>query len=164
MEEDQIPQGEIPQIPTQSKIPALLKKNSVIIGMILISIVFVVPLVLFVSSTINQNSKATPTPTEKNGEDVSVEPYIPDQLIVKYKLGQTPEEIQDENKKRSLENFLTTNGVLSQEKLHETNDPVLRTYFVLKLKKGVDLQKLTPLLKGREEVESVELNYVPEPF
>ena len=156
--------------------PTLLNLRRTIFITLLIVLTIGIPVSLFLF--FNQTKKSTsPTPVPTSTPTSAAIPtpvlsqaplpspaFVPDEVIVKYKSGQSPDEINDDSKKRSLENFLMANGMLSQERLHETNDPVLKTFFILKLKKGVDLQKLILLLKEREEVESVELNYVPELF
>jgi len=164
-----------------NRISEVLKTKKIALIVIIILILIGIPLSLLTfSKKPKQPSSPTPTPSASLSPTITGEvpssptptkfqlppegSYVPDQLIVKYKSGQSPEEIQDEDKKRTLESFLMANGMLSQERLHETNDPVLKTFFILKLKKGVDLQELILLLKEREEVESVELNYVPELF
>ncbi len=150
MEDRKNPKSDSPlrsSIP-DSKFSFLLKEKSLLIGMILISAVLIVPLFIFISSTINQNSKTTPTPTLGDEEDDPFKaPYVADELIVKYKDTYTIDEI--ENLKSTLENL----GVVSQRKVSDSDDPTLRNYYLLTFKKGTDVKKTKEKLNKLSEIE-----------
>ena len=123
------------------------------------------------SSNPVQNSQ-TPTPTPSVVPSVSLPfettptpiasptaTFVPDQLIIQYNLGQTPEDLNSERNSQ-IKVILDQIGVISQEKLYTTNDATLRTYYMLKFKKGTDLEGVKKILDTIPEVKNAEQNNI----
>ena len=72
--------------------------------------------------------------------------------------------ITNDIKKKNLEDFLQEIGVLSQEKLYNSDDPALKRYYLLKLKKGSDVLNVIEQLNKLEEVEYAEPNNIQNIF
>jgi len=120
------------------------KKILLLSGCVLFLLLLVLILVFSLSSknkVDNQQTKITA-------------PYVPDQIIIKYKEEFFPV-IVFEQKIKGI-------GGLSQEKLYKSNDPILSRYYVLKFKNGTDIPKTKIKLDGFKEIESSEPNYIVE--
>lgn len=120
--------------------------------------------------------------------------FVPDQIIVKFKKGSSPfdleKQIKERNEKKKnvlgklliiiedagyslkkeedpeirlldLRLKLEEVGVLSWEKVYkETEDPVLKRYYLLKLKKGTSVEKTYEELTAFYEIENLQPNYI----
>ena len=134
---------------------SFLRRNKIMIGMIIVAVILVVPLFIFIISSISPQQKAKPTPAPKKEEDFKpVAPYVPDQIIVKYKDTYTLDEIT--RLKRKLEEL----GVVSQKKVFDSDDPTLRNFYLVKFRKGTDIVKIRKELLNFKEIESVEYDYI----
>lgn len=89
--------------------------------------------------------------------------FMPDEIIVKYKSGQSPDEIINNDKKTKLNESLDKAGVISQQKLNQSS-PVFKSYYLLKLKQGTDVLKAIELIKTIDEVEYAQPNFVQKTF
>lgn len=89
--------------------------------------------------------------------------YVEDQVIVKYKDGQAPNELSPE-KEESLNNKLTSLGVKSQEKLFTSVDEFLKNYYLLYLRPGTNIQDLYKKLSDIPEVDSITPDYILDTF
>jgi len=85
--------------------------------------------------------------------------FVPDQLIIKYKYGQTPEELTAQ-RDTEITIILDQAGVLSQEKLYSSQDSTLKRYYVLKFKKGTNLESAKETLSTIPEIENAEQNNI----
>ena len=132
------------------------------------------------------SSRKSQGPTVKRITSISENAeFIPDEIIVKYMDGYVPEDLRKkiieegvllkikyivdptsnpETKLKALEELFKRIGVISQEKLHDTNDPILRRFYILKLRKGTDVRLVHKILNSTEGIESVEPNYIMVPF
>lgn len=93
--------------------------------------------------------------------------YANDQIIVKYKNGQSPEALKKDGKtdqEKSLAESLRSMGVLSQERLFTSVDEFLKNYYLLLLKPGTDIQELYKRLTGVPEIDSVTPDYILDTF
>lgn len=112
--------------------------------------------------------KPTPTLTPSAISPVKSTPnvnptstFVPDQLIIKYKSGQTPEELTSQ-RKEEIQKIFNEAGVLSQEKLYPEN-AALKGYFMLKFKKGINLENAKDILNTIPEIENAEQNNIIDP-
>lgn len=152
MPQDQYPQEEPQNI--FNKLKSLLsKKYALAIGMVLIAFILVVPLVIFIASSLNQKTNINPPASNKKAGFEPTAPYIPDQLIVKYRNAYTKDEII------RLKEKLEAIGVISQEKVFESDDELLKNYYLLKFKKGTDIKKVKKELENFKEIENIDINY-----
>ncbi len=162
---------------TNQKSPPSSSKKTILI-VLLIILIIAISLLFFLF--FNQKEKSTnPTiiPTvnpqismatsgqlaPSSGVQITPE-FVPDEVIVKYKTGQSPDEIKDENKKNKLEDSLQRIGVLSQEKLYNSDDPILKRSYLLKFKKGSDILNAIEKLNKLEEIEYAEPNNIQNTF
>lgn len=138
-----------------------LTKTQLIIIAFLLLILGLMLVILFQNVKNNNSSKVLPTPQVYPSIIASPMPteFVPEQLIVKYKEGKTPEEITDLAEKRKMEEIFDKAGVLSQEKMGK-NDSFLKNYYLVKLKPGTKVEDAVNLFKQLEEVENVQPNYV----
>lgn len=148
----------------QKSPPSSLKKPILIVLAAILVIGIPILFFLFFNQTKQKTPPASvPTPTLLPTQiiptqDVNVLPsgsYVPDQLIVKYKIGQSPDEINEERRKAIQEVFEKA-GVIFQEKGYMSGNSSVGTFYLLKFKKGTDLKKTADLLKTLEEIEYVE--------
>lgn len=157
MANDQIAQDQEPEfLPIQNRISQFFKKKFMVIGMFILGI----SLSLLAIFAISQLSGQGQIP--KTSKDIAKKtfaptaPFVADQLIVKLKDSYTRDEIEKLNKK------LTELGVVSQEKAFESEDPLLRNYFILRFKEGTDIEKVGQELINLSDLEVVEPNYLVE--
>ena len=123
-----------------------MNRKLLIIGFLLIAVLLFFGF-LFIKSKETKNLENLPKKSIPKGTT-----YVQDQIIVKYKDGVNP---------LDLEKKLKEIGVISQEKLYkDTNDSVLKRYFIFKLKKGVSVEKIYEILNSFKEVENAEPNYI----
>lgn len=124
--------------------------------------------------------------------------FVPDQIIVKFRKGNSPRELEKQIKERNekkknvfgklliiiedaghsikkeedpeirlldLKLRLKAIGVLSWEKVYkETEDSVLKRYYLLKLEKGTNIEKTYEKLTAFYEVENIQPNYTMQIF
>src|SRR3989344_1237680 len=131
------------------------------------------------------NKKPQPSSVKKITSISENAEFVPDEIIVKYMDGYVPEDLRKkiseenilskikytfnptsdpETKLKTLEELFEKIGVISQEKLHDTNDPILRRFYILKLRRGTDVRLAHKILNSAEGIESVEPNYIMVPF
>ncbi|OGH21324.1 MAG: hypothetical protein A2958_00800 [Candidatus Levybacteria bacterium RIFCSPLOWO2_01_FULL_38_13] len=180
-EENKIQQGfPVPKPNLSDRIVVFLNTKKIIAGLAVIVLVLfiIVPFIFFrQSKKIKQTPKFSPVPaanpsiqapSPKSIPTITLPPedtYVSDQLIIKYKPGQSPDELQDQTKLREIELADKEAGVLSKEKLYkDTTDNNLRTYYLIKLKTGSDLLQAITILKNLSEVDNVETNAIVQPF
>lgn len=124
--------------------------------MFILGVILLFPLAIFVISELSDQS---PLPKQNNASKKTfapTAPFVADQLIVKLKDSYTQDEIEKLNKK------FTELGVVSQEKAFESEDPLLRNYFILRFKEGTDIKRVGQELINLKELEVVEPNYLVE--
>lgn len=89
--------------------------------------------------------------------------YVPDQIIVNYKEGQSPEELILAGKKQESEALVTSLskiGVVSQKKLFTTGNELIGNYYVLNLKKGASLRSVYQKLTRLPQVKNAAPDYI----
>lgn len=145
--------------PPPQNIIQKIGKTKIIIGLIILLIILVMPASFFMLSSKKTSENISPTSVPKNiyGTPIPTNPIVEDELLIKYKKGQTPED-QTVEQKAGIKKTFDQLGVISQEKLYNSQDPVLRTSYVLKFKKGIDVRKIIDTLKNIPEIENAETN------
>ena len=133
------------------------KRLLVITVTIIIVIILFIPLVFFAISALGLKESIKDLEKTKGQKTFSLTaPYVPDELIVKLKASYTEEELaRIEKKFKEL-------GVVSQKKAFESEDPLLRNYYLLTFKKGTDIKKAGQELTDLRELVGVEPNYLVE--
>lgn len=89
--------------------------------------------------------------------------FVPDQIIVNYKDGQSPEELLlagKENESSSLVTALSEIGVVSQKKLFTTGSTLIGNYYVLSLKKGVNIPDAYQKIARIPQVKNAAPDYI----
>ncbi|MCL5970449.1 MAG: hypothetical protein M1450_03045 [Patescibacteria group bacterium] len=141
-----------------------LERKTVIFAVLVIFLLFAGFYIFVLSKNEPENIGVLPTPVLTPETAVSKAPapeFAPDQIIVKFKEGFAIDEIKNESEKRELINSLQKTGVESWEKLYKnTEDPTLKNYYILKLKKGTDVLEIAEKLKSLKEIDNAEPNYV----
>ncbi len=90
--------------------------------------------------------------------------YVPNELIVSYREGSSPHEI-DEEKRLELEQRLSLLGVISQERAYlEVDSGELTRSYTLKLNENVDLVQLQEQLAEVKEIASSQPNFIYQTF
>lgn len=79
----------------------------------------------------------------------------PGELVVKFRPNQSPDTIKE---------LLSELNLVSFNKLHNSQDPILSSYYLLKFPSDVDLNDVAKKLYSREEVEYVEPNAINQTF
>ena len=132
---------------------------AVVATLIAISSVFIA-----IKSTTKNILPATPTETPKPTLPPfpSEEGYVKNQLIVEYKAGMSPAELIDNNERSKLASSLQELGIISQDKLYNSDDPKLRNFYVLTFKDGVDVKDITDKIYAIPEIKGVEPNVIYE--
>ena len=171
-----------------SEIPNLINKLKVNINRKKLKLLLVI-LFIFLSlfSFFLISSKKSQKPPVKEIIPISANAeFVPDEIIVEYMDGYVPEDLRKkiieegvllkikytfnptsnpETKLKTLEELFKRIGVISQERLHVTNnDPILRRFYILKLRKGTDVRLVHKILSNAEGIESAEPNYIMEMF
>lgn len=89
--------------------------------------------------------------------------YVQDEIIIKYKLDQSPEGLEargELDKKQNLLDSLSSIGGISQRKLYEDSGNALGSYYILTLKQGVSIPDTYESLKNIPEIETPSPNYI----
>lgn len=89
--------------------------------------------------------------------------YVPDQIIIKYKEGQSPEQLKEAGNERAAAALTTTLkniGMLSQEKLFTSESVLLNNYYVLTLRSGVNVPEVYRKLNSVSQIENITPNYI----
>ncbi len=154
MPEDQYLQYQAPQNLLNKLKSLFSKKYALLIIMILTALILLIPLLIFIISSLKTQEKTKPVPAPVKKEFKPVGEYVPDQIIVKYKEKYTREEIIN------LKEKLDAIGVISQDKVFDSDDPLLKNFYLLKLKKGSDIVKIRNELVSMTEIEVAEPNYI----
>ncbi|MFI5265398.1 MAG: S8 family serine peptidase, partial [Candidatus Levyibacteriota bacterium] len=89
--------------------------------------------------------------------------YVSDQILVKYKAGQSPEELTSAGKtaqEKILATSLTAIGVTSQQRLFSLQNNGLENYYLLSLKKGLSIPAVYAALTAIPEIENATPDYI----
>lgn len=89
--------------------------------------------------------------------------YVQDEIIIKYKNGQSPEELEARSELKSRQKLLDSLskiGGVSQKKLYEDSGNGLGSYYILSLKPGVSVPDTYSALKDIPEIETPSPNYI----
>ncbi len=142
------PEDQIPQNPDNldSRFP-ILKNPIVAIGLLLVvALLLLVPIFIFIGTGAQKEKDSLKIPQEQKSDPFAA-PYVEDQLIVKYRNDYTLEQLQ--NLKKSLEDL----GVVSQEKVFDSDSPRLKDYYVLKFKNGTDVRAIKEKIDKIPEID-----------
>lgn len=89
--------------------------------------------------------------------------YVSDQILVKYKEGQSPDALEKSGKttqKKVLLIALTSIGVTSQKRLFTIQSKGLENYYLLSLKKGLSIPDIYAKLTAIPEIENATPDYI----
>lgn len=89
--------------------------------------------------------------------------YVPDQILVAYKTGSSPEELMLQariSERDKLIQALQDVGVISQERIFPGDTSVLQQYYLLNLKKGTDIKEMYKKLETIPEIQNSTPNYI----
>jgi hypothetical protein len=139
-------------------------KKRIIIYCVLLVIVlgFILSILLagyITKSEVSKNSKTptiTITPTEV---PVPTAEFVKNQLMVKYKTGMSPSEI-DEEKKAVMNDLYKQLGVVVEQKAFESSSSALKNYYLLTFKTNLSLDEIATKLKTLPEIENVDKNFI----
>lgn len=161
------------------------KKKTIIISIIVLVVIFLGGVVSVLVSAYR-----LPIPEEKKIIQIIPKDavFAPDRMIVKYQEGYSPEDLQKavEQAKNAtgvgarlekniekisgqktaaqelaeLEKKLQTAGVISQQKLYDTQSPELKNYYLLELKQGSDVRKVHAILDSFDELTVSSPDYI----
>jgi hypothetical protein len=160
-----------PPITNEANLPRLnnnfSKKKIIIYGLLLFLVLaFIVYTLLQGGQKGSESSKVSPTPTTNSlTSPTSTESPLPtpefvqDELIVKYKQGMGPDEVQAD-RKTSIEALYKEVGVVLEKKLYQSSSSALKNYYLLNLKTSLSLENAISKLKTLPEIENVEKNYI----
>jgi len=175
-EEQQNVPSPVTEEPTVPQVKNYLSKKRILFYCLLLLLVFIFIMYVLIreSKTKSVNPKIFPTPSvsqtisptlsgsNHTNPTIVASPtaaFVPDQLIVQYKLNQTPEDLTSA-RKAEIDKILSQVGVISEEKVYNSEDSSLRRYYVLKFKKGTDLTRIKNILKTIPEIENAEQNNI----
>jgi hypothetical protein len=84
--------------------------------------------------------------------------YVEGELIISYEEGQGPDSLP-EQRASEIKSIFQTLGVVSEEQVYkDTTDPTLRNFYLLKFKKGVDIEAAAQEIYKIPEVKGAEPN------
>lgn len=89
--------------------------------------------------------------------------YVADQILIRYKDGQSPVELEKLGKKderATLLKSLSKIGVVSSQKLFQNENPSLKNYYLLTLQKGSSIPAVYEQLKNIPQIENATPDYV----
>lgn len=89
--------------------------------------------------------------------------YVQDEIIIKYKNGQSPEELKFQGKQTDREKLLLSLaqvGALSQKKLYQDEAGGLGSYYILTLKYKSNIPEVYESLKKIPEIDTSTPNYI----
>lgn len=174
--------------PLIQRLSNFLKKNKKKAGIIVILVLVVIFLVGILSVLVH--AFRLPTPKEKKITQIIPKDalFVPDHMIVKYQQGYSPEDLQkavEQEKNASgigaaleknietisgqktaaqelddLTARLRSAGVISQQKLYDTQSPELKNYYLLELKPGSDVRKVHAILDSFAELTVSSPDYI----
>lgn len=142
----------------------IFNKKRIIIYIVLLVLVLVV-VVLFVVNgmrTQSGNSKTSPTPAvllTPTEAPIPTPEFVKNQLIIKYKTGMRPDEI-DPERKAILTDLYKEIGVVLEKKAFESSSSALNNYYILDLNTKLSLDDVINKLKTLSEIENVEKHYI----
>ncbi len=135
------------------------KKLAIIGGYVLVLIL--IPLIFLAISGQKKQPQTSPTELEvvipKPGA-ANQPKVVADELIVKYKAGQSLNEASSAANILPLQTAEQAAGMASQEPLYLSDDPSLKEFYVFKLKNGTNLDQSRKALAQLPQIESVEVN------
>ena len=83
-------------------------------------------------------------------------PYVMDRLVIRFKEGFEPS--------KSIDDTLQKAGIISYERLYQTNNSVSNTFYLAVLEKGRDITKIQEKLKNLPFLASSEPNFISKIF
>lgn len=89
--------------------------------------------------------------------------YVPDEILVSYKKGSSPEELLADGRNQEHDQLieaLNKYGITSQKKLFSSNDEFLQNYYLFTLKKGLSIPDAYKNLVNIPEIEKASPNYI----
>lgn len=89
--------------------------------------------------------------------------FVQNQMVVKYKTGESPQALEAQNKTvelQKLQNALGKLGVVSQSKLFSASNSILENYYVLQLGSGVTAKTIYPKLASIPQIDIAVPNYI----
>lgn len=126
--------------------------------------IFLAPFVLFVIILLGISIiNATNTLFYKNEIFPKGVRYVPNQILIRYKDGSSPDQLLAAGKNKdhdALIETLNTYGVVSQRKLFSESDQYLQNYYLLTLKKDVSIPAAYKKLVNVPEIENASPNYI----
>ncbi|MEK7186608.1 MAG: hypothetical protein AAB675_04605 [Patescibacteria group bacterium] len=99
-----------------------------------------------------QVAKPTLAPFPSEGD------YVKNQLIIEYREGMSPTELTDNNEREKLAETFLKLGVDYQDKLHDSDDPTLKNFYVLTFKDGVDVKDVSEKIYVIPQIKGLEPN------
>jgi thermitase len=139
-----MPQWEI----AMQSISQLLKKKWVS-AIIVVLILFIISIVLLQSFQVKPEQRVFKKPFILTpGAE-----YVPDRLIVEFQKGKT---LSDADVWKKLHGI----GVTEYKKLFESEDPLLKNFYILTLKKGTDLKIAGEKVNSLDDVKTVDADYI----
>jgi len=142
--------NELEENPQNSFSSVLANKKIVFAGLFIFLLFILIPVTFYFA----RNTK--PKKDQITNTSYPKAPYAADQLIVKYKDSYTLVEIE------RLRDKLNEIGVVSQEKVFDSNDPRLKNYYLIKFAKGSNIDNIIKELEGFPEIEKAGPDYIIE--
>ncbi len=141
-----------------------LSKKAVIIFSLILLILIVIAVLLMSQKTPQKEGVTTAVREEPSPTVVITLPpkgtYLEDQLIVKYKEGRSPAELQDTAEVEQLKKADLDAGMLQRTKLLPKATGQMSLYYVVVLKKGSDLKKAMEIYQALPQVSEVQINAI----
>lgn len=98
--------------------------------------------------------KKQQTPLKKY-QNISDAPHVTNEIIVEFQEGNSPDNLETRKK-------LETIGVGSFEKVFQSEDPLLKNFYLLKLQQGLTADSVKNPLFQLEEIKGIEFNYIEQ--
>lgn len=124
----------------------------------LVVVIVVVIGVILLGGVLNKSKMSQAKPTLPPFPSI---PVVPDELVIKYREGMSPQNLSV-NQKKQLEEALANLGVVSSEPMFEEAGAPLDRYYLIHLKPGTNLEGATNAIYQLEEVEHVGPNTLYE--
>lgn len=92
-------------------------------------------------------------------KSISKPAYVADSLIIKYSDEFVPDTFLSEDKKKKLASIFLEIGVVSEEKMFQTDDAFLKNYYLFKLKPQTNVLKAKAILDKHKEIGISQPDY-----
>jgi len=132
---------------------------------IIVVLVLIIPVAVFAIFSVSKNNSksSTPLPEKPPLPTFPDTPRVEGELVIKYMEGNAFDSLSEERKSEISDVFKEL-GVVSQEKVYDSEEGELSLYYLLKFSEGVDIETAAQKIYQLSEIEDAKPNSQSELF